>query len=374
MSRAPFTAIVMLGPEGHGPIEQAVASVRRAAAGDLIDDLASVPEVGRVLFATSETEWAAASGLPVEWDFDDGSPFHFGRRLAGLVERHAIDRLVYFGAGSAPLLGADELRRAVAQVDGLAEPAALTNNLHSSDWVVMNRAERLTSLAERLPNDNALGWILRTEAGHRVDALAPSANTRLDIDTPADFPPLLFHPALKSRLRAAIREAAPDTSRYQAAARRCFTPGSEVALIGRVSSAAWGYLERNTEVWIRVFSEERGMSASGRLAAGRARSLVAEHLLRVGADAFFTELAELTHAAFIDNRVILAHRRPWPSPADRYASDAGRPDLIADEFLRRLTEAALRADLPVVMGGHGVVAGGLYAMVESLQAGAIPAP
>lgn len=60
----------------------------------------------------------------------------------------------------------------------------------------------------------------------------------------------------------------------------------------------------------------------------------------------------------------LAHAGGWPSSADRYASDLGLVDDIADPFLRRLTAAAMDAPMPVVLGGHGVVAGDLYGLVD----------
>ena len=130
-------------------------------------------------------------------------------------------------------------------------------------------------------------------------------------------------------------------------------------------------MEANTQAWVRVFSEERGMTASGRLAAGRVKSLVGAHLSRLGPAAFFDELAELVEAAFFDTRVVLAHAQRRPSSADRYASDLGLPDQIQDPWLRELTAAAVNARIPVVLGGHGVVAGDLYGLVEIALAGGL---
>jgi hypothetical protein len=146
-----------------------------------------------------------------------------------------------------------------------------------------------------------------------------------------------------------------------------FTPGTRLTLIGRVSSAIWQYLESRTRGWTRVLSEERGMAASGRQAAGVARSLVAAHLWRVGPEAFCAELSQMAEAVFFDTRVALAHLNVWPDAADRYASDAGQPELIRDERLRALTRAALAAPIPIVLGGHGVVAGDLYALLETQE-------
>ncbi|MBI4772493.1 MAG: hypothetical protein HY784_19190 [Chloroflexi bacterium] len=369
-----LTALLFLGAEGPGPLEAQVAAVRAAAAVDAVHTLAGLEPVERVILVTSERGWAEQRpDLPVTWDFDPpGLRFHFGQRLADVIQRHRPDRVLYLGAGSLPLLPASALLQALQTVGGAAGPTAVTNNLHSSDWIACNHAARLLALAGRLPLDNALGWVLQ-EAGYAVHALPPSAATRLDIDTPADILALGLQPDLTpelGRAAAAFLAAHPVAcARYRSAARTLFRPGSQVILAGRVGSAAWAYLEKHTQVWIRVFSEERGMSASGRQAAGAVRSLLAELLAQLGEGGFFSMLATLGDAVFLDSRVILAHHRRWPCVADRYASDLGLFDEIHDDLLRRLTCAAVEAPLPVVLGGHGVVAGGLYALVAAARSG-----
>jgi hypothetical protein len=70
----------------------------------------------------------------------------------------------------------------------------------------------------------------------------------------------------------------------------------------------------------------------------------------------------------LDNRVILASRGLWPSALDRFNSDLYRWNEVDEPFLRSLTHAAAEAPIPVLMGGHSVVAGGLMALTESLLA------
>ena len=365
-----MTAVVMLGPEGDSPAEQWVAGARHAAALDAAH-LALAAGAERVVLATSEAALAAEHpDWPVTWDVDaPGAPFQFGARLAGLMARYPARAHIYLGAGSAPLLPVATLAEALAAVSAADEPRAVVNNLHSTDWLVGNCAAAVAARPGRLPSDNALGWVLKTEAGVSVSALPASAATRLDIDTPADLLLLALHGGAGPALNAYLRANPPDYGRWAAAGRELFRPGGQAALIGRVASGVWAHVEANTQAWLRVFSEERGMSASGRLAAGQVKSLVGAHLQRLGPRAFFDELSTLSAAAFFDTRVVLAHAGAWPSPADRYASDLGRPEAIADPFLRALTEAALAAPLPVVLGGHGVVAGDLYGLVEAAHAG-----
>jgi hypothetical protein len=145
------------------------------------------------------------------------------------------------------------------------------------------------------------------------------------------------------------------------------TPAESVALIGRVSEAAWREIVQRSQVWVRVFAEERGMRASGRLARGEVQSLIAEMVEEQGVEPFVARLSALVGGAVWDTRVWMAHRGPWPGAADRMAADLGWPEEIADPDLRSLTEAITAARIPILTGGQGVVAGSLRSFVESVM-------
>jgi hypothetical protein len=165
------------------------------------------------------------------------------------------------------------------------------------------------------------------------------------------------------RLSAWLAAAEIDCARYEVCLSFLTDPNAQVLIAGRMGSQAWQYLERETACRIRLFSEERGMRAEGR-EHGKARSLLAYHLQEVGAERFFREIAEMVDAAFIDSRVIFAHLLGDLSRSDRFLSDLGRYDEIQDPFLRDFTEAAMKAPIPVLLGGHSLVAGGLMALTE----------
>jgi hypothetical protein len=308
----------------------------------------------------------------VTWDLDPpGEDFHFGRRLSGLLAKYPAAAHLYAGAGSLPLLPDAVLAEVLEEVAQAGAARAVTNNLYSSDWVALNCPEAVALRPERLPSDNALGWVLKTEAGVSVRALPASAATRLDLDTPADLLLLALHPHTGPALRGYLASQPHGSDAWLRAGRRLFTPGGQVALIGRVASGVWAHVEARTQAWLRVFSEERGMAASGRLAAGQVQSLVGSHLQRLGAAGFFAELSQMVEAVVFDTRVVLAAApgRRWPSAGDRYASDLGLAGEVTDPLLRELTQAAHAAEIPVVLGGHGVVAGDLYGLVEVAEAG-----
>lgn len=110
------------------------------------------------------------------------------------------------------------------------------------------------------------------------------------------------------------------------------------------------------------------MRASGRQARGEVRSLLGYYLEAVSLARFFEELATMAQAIFLDNRVLFAHRGLWPSAADRFHSDLRQPEMVTDPFVRALTEAAMAAPVPVIMGGHSLVSGGMYALIEAAWA------
>jgi hypothetical protein len=240
----------------------------------------------------------------------------------------------------------------------------VTNNLHSSDWVAFAPAADLAACSSRVPRDNALAWVLHREAGLLAEAWPPTAATRLDIDTPADLLVLAHHPACGPRLAAMLSELELDTSRLDRATEVLAAEGKHLLVAGRVSSSTWAALERETLCWVRLYAEERGMAASGRQASGSVRSLLAAYLEQVGLDGFFDTLQAWADAVFLDDRVLLAHRGTWPSAEDRYASDLGWVEEVRDPFLQAFTARAVASPVPIVLGGHSLVSGGLLALLE----------
>jgi hypothetical protein len=89
----------------------------------------------------------------------------------------------------------------------------------------------------------------------------------------------------------------------------------------------------------------------------------------MGPQRFVAELAGLVDGVLWDTRVWMAHRGRWPPKGERYASDLGWVDKIQDPALRDLTAAASQAPVPFLLGGHGVVSGGLYALLEASEPG-----
>ena len=73
----------------------------------------------------------------------------------------------------------------------------------------------------------------------------------------------------------------------------------------------------------------------------------------------------LENRTFLDDRVLWAARGNWPSPADRFNSDLLRPEDISDPFIQQFTSAAMSCPVPVVLGGHSLVSGGLRVLIDA---------
>jgi hypothetical protein len=360
-------------PDGSGPLVRALADARREHA-----------ERQRVAFlAAGADEALVVAGPP------DG--LSFGERLAGAVRRRAADGAtsggaIVLGSGSIPLARAADLRRLVEVAAGPGGHA-LTNNRYSADVVAVSRAADLAELPP-LPADNALPRWLEERAGVAVADLRLRWRLGVDIDTPLDLL-VLGDPAAR-----ALRVTAPLIGERLAALSDVLANRrAELLVSGRVSAATLRSLESGVACRVRALVEERGLRASSRLAQSGAttgsrppRSVLGELLDRDGPEALAAIVSRLADAAVIDARVLLAHRHgadelaplppaAWPGAEDRFASDLLLPASIADPWLRALTESAAGApsgpafDLPIILGGHTLVNGGLRLLAQRTRAG-----
>jgi 2-phospho-L-lactate guanylyltransferase (CobY/MobA/RfbA family) len=366
MTKESITAVVMVNEPADYPASPVgwTQNARRAAARDLLDQLAAQPLIAEIILAAPQPA-ALQPAASVHLVETSPGPIHVGRQLATLVQERRIARLLYFGGGAAPLLTTAVLTPIIAQL-AQADNFLLSNNRFATDWAAIAPASILLDWMEKLPQDNMLGWVLSHEAGLSHENLPATAVTRLDIDTPTDLLTLRLHPQTQPHLAQFLAGLPLDVEPLRRALAVLATPASRVFIAGRFAPAVWTAVNRATQCWLRVVSEERGMVSSGRQARGEVYSLLADHIALIGPDAFFARLSEQADAAFIDTRPLLAHHGRWPSDADRFASDLGLAEQIGDEWLRAFTRAAVAAPIPVILGGHSLLAGDMFAFCDLL--------
>jgi hypothetical protein len=353
------TLVIFLGGLSGSPVEETVGGARRAAALDSIEAaLSSAAFDGAILAIDEPLPDAEIPRLVI--DADDG-PFHFGARLSSLINRYRLQNVVYMGGGSVPLFGSDDFAALAANVEARPQ-RVVTNNSFSSDLIAFPVAANALEAIQALERDNSLARALDEHAGLTMEELPRTAATQADIDGPSDLAILALTGQGGPRLKAHLSALEPDVSRYERVLPLFANRLAQIVVAGRVGSHSWQYLERETACRVRLFAEERGLEAEGR-AAG-ARSLIGFFIEAEGIERFFEVLPQLGDAALIDTRVLLAHMSIEATRGDRFLSDLGAWSEICDPFLRELTRAACEARIPVLLGGHSLMSGGLMALSE----------
>ena len=372
---SPVDAIIFSGGGGAAPVEQAITSVRRAAAADLAALALACERIGRVVLVTSDAHLAEQAfprqdeaRLIVDLD-DSRRPFHIGHRLVEVIDRYGIERPLYFGGGAAPLLTQAEL---MGMCDRIAHAprVVVANNFWSVDCVGWAPGAAIQRIDLPSDHDNQLAVLLHRQAGlPRLDQ-PPSIGTLFDIDAPGDLLILRLHPRTGPQVRKAL-EALPwgqdgwNTARMERVLSPLVHRDAEICLAGRVGNSAFAGLRQDLACRLRLFAEERGMQSSGRDRRGEVRSLLGFFLEAVGTQRFFAAFAELgSQAVFLDSRVLFHHLGLKLSASDRFYSDLGCVDRITDPVAQAFTAAALAAAVPVVLGAQSIVSGGLWALSE----------
>lgn len=357
--------VLFSGPQGEGEAEALVDEARRAAALDLLERLAGIGAFGPLVVVTPEPDTFGPLPSSVRVVTTSRSAdFHFGRALRDIARSEGFERVLCAGAGAGPFLETADLLALAQPLQG-EDPAVVANNLYSADVVGVTPISALDR--PDLPaEDNGLAFLLWRDGGIPGSEPPRTAATQFDLDTPTDLLVAALHPAAGPRLRSYLGGQRLDLAPLRAAARVCRNRFGQIVVAGRVGSATWTYLERETACRVRLFAEERGMRAFG--LEKQARSLLAMHLEAVGAAGLMRHLADLGQAVFFDTRVLLAHRRSGASREDRFLSDLGRWREVKDPFLRDFTRAATEAAIPIILGGQNIVSGGLMALVEAAWA------
>ncbi|MBS3899969.1 MAG: hypothetical protein KGZ54_04640 [Dethiobacter sp.] len=364
--KSKLDVVIFEGNQTNSPVEELLVCARHAALHDNLRKILALPDVNRVFLVTNRPElslWADERICPV---LNNTAPadFHFGRELLGLVERYRLKAVLCLGGAAVPLITPAELTDAVRSVLG-KEGRYVTNNVQSADMLAFNP----TTVLKHYPlpaTDNALVLLLRYAAGFEQCLLPTTLGTQFDIDTPTDLLVLADSPFGGPALRTALSALQLNTDSIKLLKEVLRGQYPDVALIGRVGAPAIALLNQNFKVRLRVFSEERGMKSLGRLERNQVVSLLGYWLEEIGPARFFGFLERTVQAALIDTRVIFAHLKKPLSDADRFYSDLGLHERVEDEFVREFTREAAQCAIPILLGGHSLVSGCVWALVEEI--------
>ncbi len=352
-------AVIMHAPLGKSMGERLVEQGREAASCDLVTMLHRAG-MEPIFFVTGDKELAKRlSETKVHFlSLANEEPFHFGKSLQEIIDKERLDGLLYFGSGSGGLLTVDRVAD-IIRFTQRAKRGALFNNFYSCDFAAIAGAKDLLGAA--LPQiDNSLGFVL-SDLGFPCFALPREAATQFDIDTPTDL--LLLAAAEKGgeAMRAFLEEQRLAHPAILPLIKRLVDRSAHLYLIGRVNPATWAHFEREVACRTSGLIEGRGMRAY----PNHEKILLQETLQEMGIHRFFKLLSRLSDAAIIDTRPLLSKGKTLPPAADRFASDLFRPELIDDSLWREFTREAKAASIPILLGGHSLVSGGLYLLAEA---------
>ncbi|HHT36120.1 MAG TPA: hypothetical protein GX019_02970 [Firmicutes bacterium] len=359
------TLVIFEGGSVSSEPEEMMRRVRKAI---VIDQICKAQAAGfeRIVIMTSYQDLAeAASGYPVEIEFHPQvtEEFHFGKELLRVVKQRKLNKVLYMGGAAAPLISAYELRN-IRRLLEQHDRVVTANNYYSADLVGLSPGSALAEVD--LPAiDNTLPQLLVQQADLRFIPLQRSLGLQFDIDTPSDLMILACHPHVGEHTKRAVAEMDIDLTRCDKIKQVMGDFHGELLVYGRVNSSLFKLLDELTRCRIRLYSEERGMKALGRDVRGEAQSLFGEMMVSYGYEQFFRFLGQISHGAVLDSRIMFAHWNWDLSQSDRFYSDLGMVDQISHPGLREFTAAACSAPIPIMLGGHSLVTGGLWALLDA---------
>ncbi len=245
--------------------------------------------------------------------------------------------------------------------------AATANRVFSCDWLGVPNGRLLGAVVGESV-DNRFTQLLRDRCNLPIGSFARSARSLLDVDTPADLVVLKTAMQVESldlgpRIRAELASQTVLDERVRSATdvfEIMTQRDRELFIAGRVSGSDWAALDRDTACRVRVLSEERGL----RSRCGRARSLLAM-LYEQSVGRFAQTLGALGDAVIWDTRPFCSYLGWNLSRGDRFAADLGSWADIQAEPLRELSQILVGSSVPVLMGGHSLVSGGLLAAIDA---------
>lgn len=360
----PVDLVIFQGGIGGSFAEDVVANTQKAITLDTIYKSLHLSLFRRIILVTDSFALPDDLCQKVIIKKSD-KEFHFGKQLLQLIKEFDIYKLFYIGGGSSPLLSSENIKSMVDMVER-QDKLVISNNTFSADFFAFSPARCLENI--KLPAiDNGLPRLLIEQAGFKEICLDRNAETQFDVDTPTDVLILSLYPQIGSTTYNYIKSLDLSTETLRNALAHFKDKNSEIVLAGRIGSFVWTQMEKRTSCRVRVLSEERGMRSDGREENNTANSILGYYLQNAGIEKFFDIMPKLGTALFLDSRVIFQHFKLNPSRKDRFLSDLGMWQEIDDSFIKDFTRCAAEARIPVVLGGHSLLSGGLLALLDIMD-------
>ena len=364
------SAVIFEGSQPKSKVEEMMVRVRQAALLDNLEKMNHVPSLDRIYLYTNRPELvdpAKNLGAEVSLNSTAADDFHFGRELQAAIKEHDLDRVFCLNGAGSPLIKIEEINMICHKLLN-SEQFVYTNNTQSVDLIAFTVPEEIERV-ELPAMDNSLAMTLRDQLGLSMELMPHTLGLLFDIDTPSDLLVLGAGPFAGPHTRAALKSLDFNYENLDQAKAVLQEEYEDIVLIGRVGAPIIERLNALLKLRLRVFSEERGMKSLGRIESGAVVSLLGLLIDHAGLETFFNYLARVARCAFIDSRVLMYHYHYDFNDQQRFLSDLGLWQEIEHPWLKEFTRLAVESPIPIILGGHSLISGSLWALTDELAPG-----
>ncbi len=360
------SAVIFEGGNPQTQIEKDLVILRRAMVLDNLEKFKKAEEIDKIIVATNYANFRdeLKDNSEVIVEFDQGE-FNLGKRLSEIIQKHNLDGVFYLGGAAGPLITVDEINNFSKEVKNTPE-IVMTNNVQSSDMIVFAPGEAINKIRVFPVKDNPLGNLLR-DTGLKKVLMPHSTGIHFDIDTPTDMLVLSLNPRIGKHVKQAFKELNYNADHLIRAKHYLALPYADVVMSGRIGSPVITQVNTEIRCRLRVYSEERGMKYLKREEKELVNSLIAKMIDLMGMKEFFNYISTLAHVMFMDTRIIFAHNNLHLIENDRFYADLLLPERVENPYAKKLTEEIINAKIPIVPGGHSLIAGGMWSLIETLH-------
>ena len=282
--------------------------------------------------------------------------FNFGKYLLKIINKYSLDKIFYFGAGSCYFLNTDELKFIS---ENTLQGQFISNNPISSDFISFASSDLNNEIILNFPNiDNYFSSYLMSRTSLKYIKMPISLGSIFDIDTPNDFAILSKITNNSGRIGNYMSNNIFKNIDLDKLLKILSSKSNEIFVYGRINPLNLYMAERNISCKIRFLSEERGLKIRGKASASLLKHVFNLENLNIFLDMF----ENICSAGIFDTRVIFSLFAGKYDQEDVYLSDMKMWEKINNPFIKSFTKKISESKVPIILGGHSVVNGGLMAL------------
>ena len=196
--------LITLGGIGTGRLEQIMRLALESACIDLSDACKQADIFSDLTLITDQSmtletdNWSRVIYTRPEQSFGEVLETYFEATISKLIE----NPLVYFGAGSAPLIENMDMADLFSILERTGGNICAANNIYSADYFCVNPGSVIQKLDPSPVSDNEIPKRLSEESSAEVVELARSARSQFNIDVTADLVTLLLSETQRTNMQS----------------------------------------------------------------------------------------------------------------------------------------------------------------------------